>query len=163
MLGRDLGALREDFPCETMKRRIGTSIAIAIVAIALIGCSSGPDLPPLKVVSPVAPTPECALNGAYRAADREKLTGAIEISDVRQGKSFGPGAFMLCLRGSPSEAVPVRTYATFFDNDNYKGVRGSVILDECEKQAFHPLPPKPTDVDKLKDSPTCGQPDTQTP
>jgi hypothetical protein len=30
-------------------------------------------------------------------------------------------------------------YSVFYDNDDYKGARLSVILDACEAQAFWPM------------------------
>jgi hypothetical protein len=73
------------------------------------------------------------------------LVGLIEFSKVREADPpLGPGRYVLCVR-SASEIR--RTYAVFFDNDEYKGSRMSVILDGCEKQAFAPLPPaKPAAV-----------------
>jgi hypothetical protein len=68
------------------------------------------------------------------------LIDPIEVSAVRQGRSVGPGDFMLCIRGARSPTDPRLTYAAFFQNDEYKDIRPSVILDECEKQAYTPLP-----------------------
>lgn len=135
-------------------------LCFVIAAVATVaGCSFGPEVAPLKYVSPRFPTPACALQGAYQAAAEEKLTGLVEISDVRQGRSFGPGAFMLCLRSSGSDASPVRTYSVFFNSDQYVGVRSSVIMDDCEKQAFRLLtpPPKRSDKDKSKDNTPAKQ------
>ncbi len=125
-----------------MTKRSRNWLFVTVSAVLLSACS-GADLPPMIDTPLVAPTPEKALAGAHSAADEEKLTGFIEVSEAREGKSLGPGDYMLCLRGSPSPSEPRRTYAVFFVNDDYKGVRLSVILDECEKQAFSPLPPKP--------------------
>jgi hypothetical protein len=116
---------------------------VVTMSAALLAACGGVDIPPAVDTPLVAPTPEKALEGARKAADEEKLTGLIEVSAVREGKSLGPGDYMLCLRGSPSPLEPHRTYAVFFNNDEYRGVRLSIILDECESQAFNPLPPKP--------------------
>lgn len=125
------------------KRRC--ALLAAISAVLLASCSTA-DIPPSVYIPPAAPTPEKALEGARKAADEEKLVGAIEFSIARETKSFGPGRYLLCLRGSRSLAEPRRTYAVFFDNNDYKGARMSVILDECETQAFSPLPPVETIV-----------------
>jgi hypothetical protein len=41
-----------------------------------------------------------------------------------------------------------RYYAVFFDNNTYKGDRLSVMIDDCEKQTYGPVPapapPPPT-------------------
>jgi hypothetical protein len=123
-----------------MTKRSRNWLLVTTSSVLLAAC--GADLPPAVDTPLAAPTPEKALAGAHQAADEEKLTGLIEVSEAREGKSLGPGEYMLCLRGSSSPSDPRRTYAVFFNNDEYKGVRLSIILDECEKQAFSPLPPK---------------------
>jgi hypothetical protein len=92
---------------------------------------------------PVAPAPEKALAGARTAANIERLIAPIEVSEVRQADSLGPGEYMLCIRGSRTPTEPRRTYAVFFHNDDYKDTRPSVIMDECETQAYSPLPSGP--------------------
>jgi hypothetical protein len=129
-----------------MIKRSRNWLFVTVSAALLAAC--GADLPPLVDTPLVPPAPDKALKGTYQAVDEEKLTGFIEVSEVREGKSLGPGEYMLCLRGSPSPFSPRRTYAVFFNNDEYKGVRLSVILDECEKQVFSPLPPKPPPKDE---------------
>jgi hypothetical protein len=105
-------------------------------ASLLVGCT--PDVPLTKYVPPSAPSPAKALEGARTAAEEEKLVGLIERSEVREADPpLGPGRYVLCLRGANNAR---RTYAVFFDNDEYKGSRMSVILDGCEKQAFTPMP-----------------------
>src|SRR5271166_2307921 len=53
----------------------------------------------------------------------------------------GPGQYFICLReANPPPDKRHRYYSVFFDNDTYKGSRLSVIMDECETQAFSPLP-----------------------
>jgi hypothetical protein len=34
----------------------------------------------------------------------------------------------------------IASLAVFFDNNDYKGLRLSVILDDCEKQNYRPFP-----------------------
>ena len=122
---------------------------VVTMSTGLLAACGGIDLP-AAVDTPLAvPTPDKALEGARKAADEEKLTGLIEVSGIREGKSLGPGEYMLCLRGSPSPLEPHRTYAVFFNNDEYRGVRLSIIMDECESQAFNPLPPKPAPKDEV--------------
>ena len=66
-------------------------------------------------------------------------SAALERSDLRP-TDHGPGSFMLCIRGVESKYSRVVAYAVFFDNDDYKGLRLSVILDDCEKQDYRPVP-----------------------
>jgi hypothetical protein len=98
-------------------------------------------------VAPSAPTLAAAIAGAKQAAAEEKITGFIEISDVRES-DHGPGRFVLCLRGA-SGFSPRRTYAVFFDDDKYKGVRLAVMVDDCERRVFRPF-------DESDDLPASG-------
>jgi hypothetical protein len=88
-------------------------------------------------VPPSPPTLAGVREGIKRVAMVEKLTGLIEMSDPRQS-NHGPGRLVLWLRGAESEFSPRRTYAVFFDNEDYKGVRMSVMIDDCEKQDYRP-------------------------
>ena len=89
-------------------------------------------------VPPSAPTLSAVREGIKKASMEEKLTGVIEMSDLRQS-DHGPGRFVLCIRGTGSASGPPRTYAVFFDDEDYKGVRMSVMIDDCEKQDYRPL------------------------
>jgi hypothetical protein len=129
-----------------MMKHLRNWLLVTMSAVTLGAC--GADLPPAVDTPLVAPAPEKALVGAYKAVEEEKLTGFIEVSAVSEAPSLGPGQYMLCLRGSPSPSEPQHTYAVFFNNDEYRGVRLSIILDACERQAFSPLPPKPAPKDE---------------
>src|SRR5271165_5401572 len=73
-------------------------------------------------------------------AAETKLTGPLQISAVRP-TDHGPGQYFICLReANPPPDKRQRYHSVFFDNDTYKGSRLSVIMDECETQAFSPLP-----------------------
>jgi hypothetical protein len=113
---------------------------VMLLCLALAACSPqvestiiGPYVPP----SP--PTLAAVRVGIKVAATEEKLTGFIEMSDLRQS-DHGLGRFVLCMRGAISEFGPRRTYAVFFENEAYQGVRMSVMIDDCEKQDYRPLP-----------------------
>jgi hypothetical protein len=85
------------------------------------------------------PTEAAAGEGIKKATTDEKLTGPIERSDVRE-TDHGPGRFILCIRGVDAKYRRLRTYGVFFDNNEYKGVRISVMIDDCEKQNYRPVP-----------------------
>jgi hypothetical protein len=115
---------------------------LILLCLTLSACSSALESAIIgPYVAPSAPTLAAALRGAKQAVAEEKLTGFIEISDVR-GSDHGPGRFVLCLRGA-SGFSPRRTYAAFFDDDSYKGVRLAVMVDDCERQDFRPLDESP--------------------
>jgi hypothetical protein len=113
---------------------------VVLLCLALAACSTQLESTNIRpYVPPSPPTLAAAREGIKKAAMEEKLTGFIEMSDPRQS-DHGPGRFVLCLRGAESEGSPRRTYAVFFENEDYKGVRMSVMIDDCEKQDYRPLP-----------------------
>jgi hypothetical protein len=104
----------------------------------LAACSSIEDLAPPVYVPPSMPTSEATGKGIKQAAADASITEPIEISDLHQTE-HGPGRFTLCIRGVESKYRRVVTYAVFFDNNDYKGSRLPVMLDDCENQAFRPF------------------------
>lgn len=52
----------------------------------------------------------------------------------------GPGRFIFCIRGVDSKYRRVGPYAVFFDNNDCKGSRISLMIDDCEKQNYRSLP-----------------------
>jgi hypothetical protein len=109
-----------------------------LLCSTLVACAPSVDLPPPYVL-PSVPTTDAASKGIARSVAEEKLTGPIEMSDLRQ-TDRGPGRFVLCIRGQQSKDGRIGYYAVFFDNDDYKGSRMSVIMDNCEKQDYRPVP-----------------------
>jgi hypothetical protein len=110
-----------------------------LLCLALAACSQVESTIIGAYVPPSAPTLAAVRDGVKKAGMEEKLTGFIEISDLRQS-DHGPSRFVLCMRGADSEFGPRRTYAVFFDNEAYKGMRMSIMIDDCEKQDYRPLP-----------------------
>ena len=84
------------------------------------------------------PTREAAGKGVKQAAADAHLTAPIEISDLRE-TDHGPGRFIMCIRGVELKYHQIVTYAVFFDNNDYKGLRLPVILDDCEKRSYRPF------------------------
>ena len=123
---------------------------------------------------PSAPAQDAVISGLKAAASEAKLTAPLEASTVRP-TDHGPGQFFACLKGTvlpspsakvaaddtareasifyrppplPSSEPRVVYLAVFFNNDDYKGARQSVIIDACETQQFTPVdlspaPPPP--------------------
>jgi hypothetical protein len=85
------------------------------------------------------PRMAAASEGIKKAATEEKLTGPIEMSDLRE-TDHGSGRFVLSIRGVDLKYRRVGTYAVFFDNNDYKGSRMSVMIDDCEKPDYRPSP-----------------------
>jgi hypothetical protein len=113
--------------------------ASMLVCLTVAACAPAVDLPIPVYVPPSMPTEAAAAEGIKKATTDEKLTGPIERSDVRE-TDHGPGRFMLCIRGVDAKYRRLRTYGVFFDNNEYKGVRISVMIDDCEKQNYRPVP-----------------------
>jgi hypothetical protein len=111
---------------------------IALVCLTLAACSTGTDSR-IAYVPPSMPTAEAMGKGIKKAAEDAKLKPPIETSDLRQ-VDHGPGHFMLCMRAMDPKSNLAVTYTVFFENEDYKGLRLPVILDECEKQSYRPLP-----------------------
>jgi hypothetical protein len=106
---------------------------ILLFCFTLVACSPDAQAPAVAYVPPSMPTIVAASEGIKKVATEAKLTRPIEISDLRE-TDHGPGRFFLCIRGVESIYPLVRTYAVFFDNDEFKGSRMSVILDECKNR-----------------------------
>jgi hypothetical protein len=107
---------------------------LAVLACLVLGaCSASYDMPPTY-----APELSKAMEGAEKGANSEKLVGPVEISAVREAHPLAPGPYILCIRGTNS-IVGTRTYAVFFKDNDYVSARMSVIIDNCEAQAFTPL------------------------
>ena len=114
---------------------------VVLLCFTLAACSSSTEESSIigPYIPPSMPTMIGVHEGIKKAAAEEKVTGPIEMSDVRQ-TDHGPGRFVLCIRGEQPASGPRRTYAVFFDNNDYKGSRMSVMIDDCEKQNYHALP-----------------------
>jgi hypothetical protein len=113
-----------------------------LLSLMLAACSNDPSIPAAPTyVPPSPPTPNAIVAVATAAAAEAKLAAPLQISAVRP-TDHGPGQYFICLReANPPPDKPQRYYSVFFTNDTYKGSRLSVIMDECETQAFSPLLP----------------------
>ena len=135
--------------------------------LLLSGCASTPGPGAVEMAyAPPSPPTETAIASAVAAiAGEASLVRPLEISAVRQNDR-GPGAYFVCVREvNPPADKARRTYATFLDNDTYKGSRLAVILDQCELQAYvaapvaaPAAPPPSTDVAKPAKHKSRSQP-----
>jgi hypothetical protein len=111
------------------------------LSLMLAACSSDPSLSASTYVPPSPPTQTAIVSVATATAAEAKLAAPLQISAVRQTDHGGPGQYFICLReANPPSDKRQRYYSIFFDNDTSKGSRLSVIMDDCETQAFSPLP-----------------------
>ena len=111
-----------------------------VVALSLLlgACSTSPDLDIPAYKPPGPPSPAAMAKGARQAAGEEKLKGPIEISEVRPS-DHGLGAYFFCLREANPSSPKAQTYAAFFNDDSYRGVRQSVLMESCGAQSYTPV------------------------
>jgi hypothetical protein len=115
--------------------------AAILLSLMLTACSipPGPDEPTVYTPPP-PPTEGAVARDIALAAGDEKLTGPLQISAVRP-TDHGPGFYYFCLKQADPPADIRRTYfAVFANSEEYKGVRISVINDDCEHQTYNPAP-----------------------
>jgi len=117
-----------------------THYAAFLLSLLLSACASTPG-PVEMAYAPPSPPAETALAAAVATiATDAKLVSPLEISAVRRTER-GPGSYFVCVREiNPPADKPRRTYATFLENDAYKGSRLAVIMDQCELQTYGPAP-----------------------
>ena len=123
------------------------AVRCLLITLSLSGCSQV-ELPPVTYTPPSPPAQAAVVAGVKAAATAAKLNPPLEVSDVRP-TDHGPGRYFVCIMEAVSPTSEKRpTYAVFYNNDEYKGERQSVILDACENQAFTPIdtasPPTPS-------------------
>jgi len=109
----------------------------AVLPLLLAGCASSGNLPP-AYQAPRAPSAKAVQDGIRKAADEAKLTGTLETTAVRP-TDHGPGSYFVCLRQRGPSAGTRPAYSVFFDDDAYKGIQSSVILEACEAQPWVPF------------------------
>jgi len=110
-----------------------------LLALPLSACSSVQTTEP--VYAPPSPPTEKAIGAAVAQLAKEaKLVAPLEISALRPN-DLGLGRFFVCVREvNPPPDKARRYYSTFLDNNDYKGSRLSIIMDQCELQTYSPAP-----------------------
>ncbi|WP_245502297.1 hypothetical protein [Bradyrhizobium betae] len=108
-----------------------------MLTLLLAGCASSANLPP-AYQPPRAPSTKAVQEGVKKGAAEAKLTGELETTAVRP-TDHGPGSYFVCLRQRGPSAGRRPAYSVFFDDDAYKGLQISVILDACEAQPWVPF------------------------
>ena len=110
-----------------------------LLTLLLTACSSV-NTTEQAYVRPSPPTEKAIGAAVAELAKEAKLVTPLEISALRPS-DHGPGGFFVCVREvNPPPDKARRYYATFLDNDVYKGSRLSVITEQCELQTYSPAP-----------------------
>jgi hypothetical protein len=110
--------------------------SVILLGLLLSACSTV-DAPAPVYVAPSPPSLLALREGIKKASSEEKLSGPIELSALRKADR-GFGQYFVCMREANSSSDRHAAYSVFFDNDEYKGVRQSVIIEACETQVFNP-------------------------
>ena len=116
-----------------MRRRSPAALS-AVLTLLLAGCATSANLPP-AYHPPRPPGAKALQDGVKKAAAEVKLTGGLETTVVRHS-DHGPGSYFVCLRQRGAAGGRSPAYSVFFDDDAYKGIQSSVILDACEAQPW---------------------------
>jgi hypothetical protein len=111
--------------------------SVLVLLNLLLSACSTVDAPPAAYVLPSPPSLTALREGVKKASTDEKLTGPLEMSALRKADR-GFGKYFVCMREANSSTERRPAYSVFFDNDDYKGVRRSVIIEDCEAQVFSP-------------------------
>ncbi|WIW44420.1 hypothetical protein ML401_23310 [Bradyrhizobium sp. 62B] len=119
-----------------------------MICLLLTGCSSvwvdaDAPIPDPKPVQ--APSQTAVQKGVGVLVKDAKLKQPVEVSALRKSDR-GPGPYYVCLRevSAPADR-PRYIFSVFFDNEDYKGSRQSVIMDDCEQQMYNPIQIAATD------------------
>src|SRR5262245_29714099 len=76
-------------------------------------------------------------NGINQIVGREGIVGSLRISGVRRVDSLKGAAWLVCVQ---AESAPLpRYYAVFIQREQIVDSRLSVLIDQCELQAFEPF------------------------
>lgn len=111
-----------------------------LLALALGACSSTVSSLEPVYVPPSPPSEKAVSSAVAKVATDARLAKPVEISAVRTN-DHGPGGYFVCAREvDPPPGKTRRYYSIFLDNEDYKGSRLSVIMDQCELQTYSPAP-----------------------
>ena len=117
--------------------RCSAGVLGAFITLLVSACA-----PPSTYTPPSPPMQAAVIAGVKKAASEAKLGPPLEMSDLRP-TDHGPGGYFVCLREVSATSEKHTVYSVFYDNDEYKGSRVSVIMDACEAQAFTPIETEP--------------------
>lgn len=74
------------------------------------------------------------INAAFATA---KLPGAPEVSPVRAAHDTQRGDWTFCIKSNSSDDSP--KYAVLVANNAILEVRSFVLIDDCDKETYHPV------------------------
>lgn len=112
--------------------------ASVILCLLVAACASEP-LPPLPeaLAKPTlrGPPDAAALRaGVERVVTETKLTGVIEVSELRQAHALAPAEWIVCVRSNDPKGLP--RYAVFFREKLVIEYRIGVALDGCDRETY---------------------------
>jgi len=113
-----------------------------VVALALGGCSVSEFLPTLTPDEIAGPEPHYRflIAGALKGILGDPAqAGPLQISGVRRVDGFKGPSWLVCLKVQPSQVALPRYYAVFLQREQVVDSRLSVLVDQCELQAYTPF------------------------
>jgi hypothetical protein len=105
------------------------------LVFVLDACTSLVGVPDKHVAEPKQPGLETIRAAARRGAFDEKLSGPIEVSELRKVERGG-GDLFVCIRTTTN---PRSTYVVVFADGAFSFVRQSAITENCGQQQYSPL------------------------
>ena len=114
---------------------------LALIAIAVAGCSIGDVSPSMGPLPPNPPDMEVVIREAARIFVVLKLPGSPELSRLRPAHPSTLADWMFCLR-SDADDIP-RDYALFMSKGALVNYRLAVVVDGCAQEKFEGVGPRP--------------------
>jgi hypothetical protein len=113
------------------------ALSMLLLFAALGGCSISGLLPDSSA-DPAGPEPAYRFIIANRIKEivgEPSRAGVLEISGVRRVESFKGASWVACIKAQHI-LLPPRYYAVFIQREQMVDSRLSVVIDQCELQAF---------------------------
>lgn len=114
---------------------------MALIAVAVAGCSIGDVSPALPPLPPNPPDMEVVNKMATAVFAGLKLPGNPEMSRLRPAHPSTLADWMFCLR-SDADDIP-RDYAMFISKAVLVNYRLAVVVDGCAQEKFEGVGPRP--------------------
>ena len=111
-------------------------LVAAILGISLTGCSV--DLDSLPIAG-IPPTLSAVAADIRKTADDAKLIPPLQVAGPIPANAVSSVPWIICLRSGATEASQRLTYSVFYNNNEFKSFRLSVIIEGCDGQSYSPL------------------------
>jgi hypothetical protein len=107
------------------------------LCLMLAACST--DIENLAATYTEPPDPAKVLASLKDVAVSAKLKEPVEMSVPIKAPASSAMPWIICLRSGATEASQRLTYSVFYNNNEFKSFRLSVIIEGCDGQSYSPL------------------------